>query len=199
MLIRHKRERPEVAVSPGFLLLAGILIYLDDGSGAVLWAAAAAAMHEIGHVTAAILLGGRVKALTLSAVGAELKFDYLGLMPYAKECLIALAGPMVNLLVGIPLLWAGAFFPAAITLGLGVFNLLPIPPLDGGRVLFALIAGRCGLDSAEWAVAVCSGLVIGVLTGGGVIAAVEYANVVPLLLAGWLLFCTMKREKILQN
>lgn len=73
-------------------------------------------------------------------------------------CLVALAGPVMNFLVAftallllyvtarfVPATTAGSYlvtlfyYIAAINVGLGVFNLLPIPPLDGSNVLFALL------------------------------------------------------------
>lgn len=171
------------------------MFYLDDGSGILLWAVAAAIVHELGHVTAAMLMGGRVEALTLSAAGAELRFVYSAVLSYSGECLVALAGPAVNLMAGVPLYLSGLFFPAMITLGLGVFNLLPVLPLDGGRVLSDLVAVRFGLDHAERTLAVSTGVVVGLLAGLGAIAAAEYANVVPLMLAVWLLLGAMKKEK----
>lgn len=188
-------DLPRVTVSPGFFLLAAFLFYLGDGSGVLLWAAAAAIVHELGHVAAAMLMGGRAEALTLSAVGAELRFDYSSVLSYGRECLVALAGPAVNLIAGVPLLWAGLYLPAMITFGLGLFNLFPVLPLDGGRVLSNLVAAHFGLDQAERTLAVSTGIVVGLLAGLGVIAAIEYANVVPLMLAVWLLFGSMRKEK----
>lgn len=188
-------DRARIAVSPGFILLAAVLFYLDDGSGIAIWAAAAAFCHEVGHVVAAMLFGGRVEALTLSVVGAELRICYPVMLTYGKECLVALAGPAVNLLLGIPLLCAEAYLPAMITLGLGVFNLLPVLPLDGGRVLYDLVADHFGLDRAECVLAVCTGVVVGLLAGAGAIAAAEFANVIPLMLAIWLLYGAIGKEK----
>lgn len=188
-------KRPKVTVSPGFLLLAGFLFYLDDGSGILFWAASAAIFHELGHVAAAMLMGGRVEALTLGAVGAELRFYYPAVLSYGRESLVALAGPAVNLLVGVPMLWAGAHLPAVITFGLGLFNLLPILPLDGGRVLFSLTAEHFGLGAAERVLAVSTGIVVGLLAGFGAIAAAEFANGIPLILAVWLLLSAVGKEK----
>ena len=186
---------PKVSVSPGFLLLAAFLFYLDDGSGILLWAVAAAIFHELGHVIASILMGGRVERLTLSAAGAELRFAYSAVLSYGRECLVALSGPAVNLIVGVPLYAAGLYLPAMISFGLGFFNLLPVLPLDGGRVLYGLTAVRFGPDHAEQMLAVSAGIVAGLLAGLGAIAAAEYANVMPLMLAIWLLFGAMKKEK----
>lgn len=187
------RNAHGLTVTPGFLLLAGLMLYLDDGTGALLWAVLAAITHELGHIAASLALHGRVSALTLSGVGAELRFSYPAPLSYGRENVVALAGPAANLLLGIPAMWLGAYFPAAVCLGLGVFNLLPILPLDGGRVLFNLVSERFGPTAAERVLAVSAGVTIGFLAGFGAVAAVKFANIIPLLLTLWLLLSAMQR------
>lgn len=189
-----RRKGPDVRVSPGFLLLAAVLLYLDDGVGLVPWAAGAALLHELGHVTAAMLFHGRVEALTLSAVGAELRFSYPAPLSYGRESLVALAGPAANLVTGVTALWLGAYLQAAVSLGLGLFNLLPILPLDGGRVLFDLVSEHFDPMAADRVLAVTAGVLIGLLAGFGTVSVLEYANIMPLMLALWLLLGAARQK-----
>ncbi len=108
------------------------------------WAAVAAAVHELGHVAAVKALGGRVASLRLTGVGAVIRSQRPRLFSYWEECLVALAGPAASFLLapggsglGPPLWWRGCL-PAGggVSLAFGVFNLLPVGPLDGG--------GSCG-------------------------------------------------------
>lgn len=188
------RRKPAVSVSPGFLLLLGLMLYLDDGVGLLPWVLLAGGFHELGHMAAARLMGGRAEHLSLTAVGAELRFSYPTLS-YGSENLVALAGPAANLLIGVPALWADAWLPAAANLGLALFNLLPVMPLDGGRVLFNLTAEGFGPAAADCVTAVAAGVLAGVLAGFGVIAAIHYANFTLLLTAVWLLSGILGREK----
>ena len=180
-------ERPRLEASPGFLLLLGVLYWLDEGVGLLLWGLLACAVHELGHVAAALALGGRVERLSLTAVGAELSFSYRAPLTYGQDSLVALAGPASNLVLG------GLFFilnrqlPAVLSLGVGAFNLLPILPLDGGRVLYGLLADNLDPDWADRFLTAASGCLVGLLAGVGVVAAVHYANVTLLLTALWLL------------
>ena len=83
-------------------------------------------------------------------------------------CVVALAGPAVNLMlaaVAAPLWLAGlsgAGWFAAINLGMAIFNLAPAFPMDGGRVLRALLARRMGqVEATRVALVVarfCAGL-----------------------------------------
>ena len=166
---------------------------MDEGVGLLPWGLVACAIHELGHIVAAALLGGWIEGLSLTAVGAELHIEYEVPLTYGKESLVALAGPAANLLGGglaLVLHWQLA---AVLTLAIGAFNLLPILPLDGGRVVYGLLAGKLDADWAERFMTALSGCLVGLLIGVGAVAAVQFANVTLLLTALWLLVGGLRR------
>lgn len=186
-------DRPRVEVSPGFLLLFGVLFWLDEGVGLLPWGLLACLLHELGHIVVAAVFGGRVENLSLTVVGAELRISYGVPLSYAKDSLVALAGPAANLLAGglfAALSWGLA---SVLSLAVGIFNLLPILPLDGGRVVYSLLANRLDSDWAERLMTALSGCLVGVLVGVGTVAAVHYANVTLLVTALWLLAGVLRR------
>lgn len=123
-----------VTVSPGFwLLLAAVWLLEPDLLAPTLFAAA---VHEAGHVLALWAVGGRVEGFALGALGARLRMA-AGLS-YARELPVALAGPACSLLLALAAAGTGRFLTAGISLALGLFNLLPILPLDGGRAVACL-------------------------------------------------------------
>lgn len=187
-------NRPQIEASPGFLLLLGVLFWLDEGVGLLPWGLAACVLHELGHIAAAAVFGGRVERLSLTVVGAELRIDYRVPLTYVQDSLVALAGPGTNLLAGGLFLALNWELAAALTLAVGVFNLLPILPLDGGRVVYGLIADRLDPDWAERLMTALSGCLVGVLVGVGAVAAAYYANVTLLFTALWLLAGVLRRE-----
>lgn len=188
------RNRPQIEASPGFLLLLGVLFWLDEGVGLLPWGLAACVLHELGHIAAAAAFGGRVERLSLTVVGAELRIDYRAPLTYVRDSLVALAGPGANLLAGGLFLALNWDLAAALTLAVGAFNLLPILPLDGGRVVYGLIADRLDPDWAERLMTALSGCLVGVLVGIGAVAAAYYANVTLLFTALWLLAGVLRRE-----
>ena len=187
-------DRPRIDASPGFLLLLGALFWLDEGVGLLPWGLLACLLHELGHVAAAAVLGGRVEGLSLTAVGAELHIEYAAPLSYTGDSLVALAGPAVNLLAGGLFAALGWTVASALSLAVGAFNLLPVPPLDGGRVVYGLLANRLDPDWAERLTTALSGCLIGVLVGIGTVAAVHYVNVTLLVTALWLLARVLRRE-----
>lgn len=188
-------DRLRVEVSPGFLLLLGMLFWLDEGIGLLPWGLLACLLHEAGHIAMAAILGGQVEGISLSVVGAELCIHYGIPLNYGQESLVALAGPAVNLLSGVLLIVLDWQLTAALSLAVGIFNLLPILPLDGGRVVYGLLANRLDSDWAERLMAALSGCLVGALVGVGMVAAVHYANVTLLITALWLLVGMLLRGR----
>lgn len=186
-----------VEITAGALLLWALLYYLDSG-GMVPQVLAACALHELGHYAAIRLLGGRVARLKITCVGAEMALSARFPLGPARELTAALAGPAVNLLCAG--LWAGlgerwCCF-AGIHLALGLFNLLPVGPLDGGRALGCLLALAGHGDWAEPAVEVLSaGLCMGLTMGALLLwRAGEYNLTLPLM-AVWLLATPIRTKK----
>ena len=69
--------------------------------------------------------------MSLTVVGAELRMDYDVPLRYGQDSLVALAGPGANLLFGLLALGLDWELAAVVSLTIGAFNLLPIPPLMG--------------------------------------------------------------------
>ena len=123
---------PKLSVHPSLILWLSVLYYLSGT--VVLPFLAAAALHELGHALALYAMDKPPRALRISFAGARMETPPLG---YRQELLAAAAGPGMSLLLGLltPLWPALGLY----SLGLGLFNLLPLFGLDGGRML------RCGL------------------------------------------------------
>ena len=132
----------KIIVSPTVPLLLALFVLLSSPLllGALLLAALT---HELGHCAMLRWLQARVTAVRITALGAEMRIE--GRLSYGGEVLAAAAGPAVNLLLA-PLLayggrlWEMLYLFAGTQLVLGLFNLLPILPLDGGSMLWNLLA-----------------------------------------------------------
>lgn len=178
--------RGRLKLTPGFLALMALLFYLDEGLDLLGWGILACVLHELGHVLAVRALGGRVRRVELSAVGAQLVLDPAYPLSYGREALAALAGPAASLLSAWLALRGGLYLLAGLSIGQGVFNLLPLAPLDGGRCVYLLISPLAGEQRAEAVVQAASAVLAGLLVGGGLILLRVFGNVTLLVTAVWL-------------
>lgn len=152
-----------------FLLLAwfGFVYYAEGGYGAVILGLAfiillfvCVVLHEFGHALAARAFGINTPDITLLPIGGIARLERMPDKPW-QELVVALAGPAVNVVIAFALyVVVGRFFGLgdlqemaagrgnlltqllAINVILVAFNLLPAFPMDGGRVLRALLAMR---------------------------------------------------------
>lgn len=174
----------KVEISGGFLLLLAWLNYLD-GQNIVPLALAACACHELGHFAVIRLLGGDIRALRLSAVGAEMELN--APLTDARECLAALAGPGVNLLLAVlSCRWEGGALFAGLNLALACLNLLPVTPLDGGRILGCVLTTVWGEDAARWAGDGLDLIFTAIALTLGALLAFFQGNFTLLMTAAWL-------------
>ena len=107
----------------------------------------AAALHEAGHLAMLLWLRQPVHSLCLGLQGAVLR---TGPLRYRDELLAAAAGPAMNLAL---LLAFSRTLPrfALVNFCLLAYNLLPFYPLDGGRLLRAVLRTLLPLRAAVWA------------------------------------------------
>src|SRR5207245_7981723 len=150
-----------------FLLLIGWLAfgyYSQGGSAAaiagvlvIMLLFACVVLHEFGHAFAAKAFGINTPDITLLPIGGVARLERMPEEPL-QELIIAVAGPAVNVVIALGLFVAGgsqAFLNHSTVEGGGLiaqlltikillvlFNLLPGFPMDGGRVLRALLATR---------------------------------------------------------
>ena len=177
-------------VSGGFLLLTAVLYYFDTDN-LLLIAFFSSALHELGHLLAIYLLGGRVAKLRLTCMGAEIVLSARRQLAHWKHCIIALAGPGTNLALILLLLPNAGHGRGYLFIGVNfvlcVFNLLPISQLDGGRVLWYFLSIFLPEDTAGQIVGIVSLLFSLGLTGLGFFLLFQRAGSFTLLLSAlWL-------------
>lgn len=132
-------------------------------------------LHELGHALTARKYGVKTKDIIISPIGGVARLLNIPSKP-SQELVIAIAGPLVNLVLAVLLAlglllfrdhgllpigepdrvfdYPGNFFPTLLILNtaLIVFNMVPAFPMDGGRVLRAFLSMRWGrLKATRWA------------------------------------------------
>ena len=98
-------------------------------------------MHEWGHLAAMAVLGVQIREIRFSGTGIRIITRKSGTEPLLKSLVVLLAGAAVNIAMFI-ILREKMPDTALMSLGAGIYNLLPYSQLDGGAVLEMLILGN---------------------------------------------------------
>ncbi len=155
-----------VRFSFSFFLITTLFL-LADTTGTVLFVLSAAVIHELGHILTMALLGAPILLLDFTPFG--LKIVRGGrLLSYRREAVVSLSGAGANLLAAglLALLGGqsfGALYLSAVNLAVGVFHLLPLRGLDGGRIAAELLALHLSPSAARTASGAVSLFFLGLL------------------------------------
>lgn len=136
----------KIRISLPFCLLVSVMYVLDFGKVFVP-TFFAVTIHESAHVLAIRLMKLKITRVDIRAFGISVKVDGIEYIPYTKEIIIAAAGPLAGIVIaGVCLVAAKSFGIYSLGYFIGVnivitaINLLPVYPLDGGRIVLCTLA-----------------------------------------------------------
>lgn len=157
----------KVNITLGFCGLVCFMGWLD--AKFCLWFLVGIAVHEAGHLLSMVVFGVPVKRFHLTAAGAVIDGGFIG---YGQELFCAAAGPASSFLLAVI---CGRSAPELSVVSglLGAVNLLPIYPLDGGRILRSVLLLRLQQSRAEKILRYVTAVVSSVLMVCACWAAVE--------------------------
>ena len=174
-----------VDVRPGFVVLLGLFVVLNSGQGQGefgLWLAGSVGLltlaHELGHAFAARATGAEA-TIALDFLAGYASFEPTRVLKRWERAGISLAGPAVQIVLGVIVLAAMRVNPldidqvrtSASSLAvwwagpiLGLINLAPILPLDGGNIVMSgvdlFLPGRSRIVMIYFSIAVTAGAII---------------------------------------
>lgn len=140
-----KIKKSKVQINPAFLIIFFWLVFATSSFVALNYFIVTL-LHELGHYFVAKWCGYKLSKFSLSPYGVGLSY-YGQSIDEKDETWIALSGPLVNIFSSVIMFAVWWLFPASyfltyqfveISLIVGLSNLLPAYPLDGGRIFIAL-------------------------------------------------------------
>lgn len=159
-------------------------------------------IHELGHMIAGILLKLKPKSLSLMPFGISITFETYGYKKLIeiKKILIAIAGPLTNLTICV--ITAFLHLDEQVkeliiysNILIAIFNLIPLYPLDGGRILKGIIRLKYKEIEADRMVNNISNMIMIGLTAISSIAILYLKNIAILFVIMYLWLIIIKENK----
>lgn len=182
-----------------FFLLTFFLICDPMGFG--IYAFLSCVIHEMGHLILLFVFHQHPKRVVAEAFGIRIEKN-TRFLSYRQEAMMLLAGPLTNLLAFGILYSVGAYtgqygvmLVSVVNFVLGLFNLLPIVPLDGGRVLNLLLRQGLSVTAADRATILIGVLFLLPLMTGAFFLVVHSGYNITLLITCAYLCLLMLRQK----
>ena len=155
-------------VSAGFCIRTVLLLLILPHPWAIAMIAAAI-FHEAAHILAIMTCGGNIYSIKLGMSGVQILTPTLN---YLKEAITAAAGPLGSFL----LLILYHVFPQIAVCGLmqGAYNLLPMYPMDGGRILNCFLVFFFGREKAAHLMTVIQSICMIFILASGCVFCLKY-------------------------
>lgn len=164
-------EKTTLKINFSFAVAVTLTLIIDEsGVGAI--ALLGCIIHEAGHIICLLVLGEKPKKIELSFYGIKLERNPMSTQSTAGDLLVFVSGPSANFIFSAVLFLLSNIYhslrdAAIISLCIGIFNLLPCRPLDGGNILYTVLCRNTKRKTAE-----------------NISLAAAVATVIPMLAAG---------------
>lgn len=140
-----KPNFPKLKVSIPFFILMAVL-YVMDFRNVLFPTLVAIFAHELSHIAAIHFCGGTVGLIDIRAFGIRVNVPELQFMSYKREIIIAAAGPLAGIIIASCAVATAKVlnienlnYFIGVNLVITVINLIPVYPLDGGRIALSAL------------------------------------------------------------
>lgn len=192
MAMKLDLGKTDVKINLSFAAAVTLMLITDE-SGICALALFCCFIHETGHIICLKLLGEAPSKIVLSFYGIKIERLPSVFHGRKKEMLIYFSGPLANFITALIFILVSAANAklkiwAEISLAVGIFNIIPCRPLDGGNILFSALCGMAETEKAEKISLIISICVITPMLFCGALLALGNGNFTLIATSLYLLF-----------
>ena len=157
-------------------------------------------IHEIAHLIVGVIIGGVPQKMTISIFGVSIEFYSYGKNKSLHRIIFFFVGPLINFIIGFLCnkFMKNAELKEIIVMtnyAIAIFNLIPILPLDGGKILKEILKKIFGFEKSNRIMIFISKLFLVIASLIYSILIIEVKNIMILLLLIYLWYLYMIEEK----
>lgn len=168
-----------------------------------------AILHELGHLVAGLILKFKPEEMRLTPMGLQIRFKTQAreINAKIKRAIIAIAGPITNFAIAVIAIVVASVSGNAQNIYIyqiiiysnfliGMFNLIPIYPMDGGRLLKEVLTISCGRKKAYKITYITSKTILILLTAVASVAILYIQNIAILFILAYLWYLEINEIRI---
>ena len=198
--MRINLGKTALRINISFAAVVTLMLILDE-SGMCAVGLFCCIIHEAGHIICLLISGEKPAMIELSFYGIKLERKEPSILTVAEELAVYIAGPAMNIIFSAVLFLLSAEHDgiktaAVISLCVGLFNLIPCRPLDGGNIVFQLATMFCEAERAEKICSVISGVILIPMAFAGIFMLFKSGNITLVAVAAYLtVVCVTERKR----
>lgn len=182
------------------IIIALIFFFMFDNINMYLIFLLFITIHEIAHLIIGLIIGGIPKKMTISIFGVSMEFYCYRKNKMIHKIMFFLIGPLTNIIIG--MVCNRVIMPEELkqnivltNYAIGIFNLFPILPLDGGKILKEIFKKIFGLDYSNKIMIILSKFFLISISLIYSILIIEIKNIMILFLLIYLWYLYIIEEK----
>ncbi len=142
--MRVKLGKTALRINISFAAVVTLMLIIDE-SGLCAVGLFCCIIHEAGHIICLLIFGEKPDLIELSFYGFKIERKEPSILTAAEELTVYMAGPAMNIILSAIFFLIGGGYEGVRTtavsgLCVGVFNLIPCMPLDGGNIVFHILS-----------------------------------------------------------
>lgn len=182
------------------IIIALIFFFMFDNVNMYLIFLLFITIHEIAHLVVGLIIGGIPKKMTISIFGVSMEFYSYKKNKILYKIMFFLIGPLTNIIIGMvcnKILVQNELKKNIVftNYAIGIFNLFPILPLDGGKILKEILKKAFGFDCSNKIMIVLSKFFLITISLIYSILIIEIKNIMILFLLIYLWYLYIIEEK----